>query len=89
MLAQIDMNVIGLFWIGTIPSHILLLIRLALSLLTEVTNCFCFVFCFISQSMTPGQRTEKHSGRKRKATVDGDSPGKEPSLHLTTKNGRP
>lgn len=35
--------------------------------------------------MTPGQRTEKHSGRKRKATVDGDSPGKEPPLHLTTK----
>jgi len=27
------MNVIGLYWIWTIPSHLLLLIRLALSLL--------------------------------------------------------
>ena len=35
-----------------------------------------FVCLFFLQSTTPGQRTEKHSGRKRKATVDGDSPGK-------------
>ncbi|KAL9968359.1 hypothetical protein ACROYT_G026720 [Oculina patagonica] len=34
------------------------------------------------ESTTPSQRSEKHSGRKRKATMDGDSPG------ILSKSGR-
>ena len=64
--------------------HIFFCVRLALVLLGYGEELvLSFFFCFVLQSTTPGQRTEKHFARKRKATVDGDSPGKVLHMCLT------